>query len=115
MEKRNVLLFIHIIVPALVMFVLAYSAFLSPNDLYTMGFILNSLVIYFPLLFLLQGVVCALLRANLFLSLGVSLIAFIIVVFVWLNSSAAIYLILYISVWLIGYGITLGINKVLKK
>lgn len=105
MEKRKVLSIVQLIVPAIVMFVLAYFAFAAADDLYTTGLILNALIIYFPLLFLLQGIVCASVRGNIFVSLGVSVVAYIIVIFVWLNSSAAVYVIAYVVVWFIAYGV----------
>lgn len=115
MGENKVLSFIQLVLPAVVMFIIAYVAFASSDDLYTTGLILNSLIIYFPLLFLLQGIFSALVRANMFVSLGVSVIAYIIVVFVWLNSSAIVYIIAYIVVWFIGYGISRLIQNVRKK
>lgn len=115
MGKRKVLSLIHLIVPAFVMFALAYSAFASTDDLFTTGLILNSLIVYYPLLFLLQGIACALLQSNIFVSLCVSVVAFLIVLFVWLNSSAAIYIIGYVIVWFIGYGITQLVKNMMQK
>lgn len=104
--KRQAMVISHITIPVLLIFVLAYMAFTSSNDLIGMGLIFNSLMIFYPLLFLVQGSICALLRANIFLSLSISTIAFIIVLFIWLNSSALFYVFVYLALGFISYAIT---------
>lgn len=106
MKNKNVLVSIHILIPVIIMFVLAYSSFAIEDDLLATGLILNSLIIYFPVIFLIQGIVCALLRSNVFMSLGISALAFIVVLIIWLNSSAIIYIFVYLVIGFIGYGVT---------
>ncbi|WP_083402501.1 hypothetical protein [Bacillus sp. MUM 116] len=64
-----------------------------------------SLIIIYPLLFLLQGVGTALLKTNIFLSLVVSALGFLVTVFLWANSSALGYVIVYLIIGFLGYGL----------
>jgi len=105
-KNNNLFVTIHILIPVITMFVLAYTSFAIEDDLLATGLILNSLMIYFPVIFLVQGIVCALLRANVFMSLGISTLAFIVVLIVWLNSSAIIYIFVYLVIGFIGYVVT---------
>lgn len=111
MVQRQLLKIVQMIFPALIMIGLTYYAFSASDDLFTKQFILNALIIYFPVLFLLQGAFCAFLRENIIVSIAISVVGFITVIFVWLNSSALIYLVLYVILWLIGYGIVRFFRK----
>lgn len=62
-----------------------------------------SLLLIFPLLFLLQGIICALGNINVFLSLGVSMLDFLILVMICLNRSAFFYVPIYLMLGTIGY------------
>lgn len=64
--------------------------------------VLSSLLI-FPLLFLLQGIICALGNINVLLSLGVSILDFLILVMIYLNDSAFFYVPIYLMLGTIGY------------
>lgn len=62
-----------------------------------------SLLLIFPLLFLLQGIICALGNINVFLSLGVSILDFLILVMIYLNDSVFFYGPIYLMLGTIGY------------
>ncbi|WP_216828532.1 hypothetical protein [Alkalihalobacterium elongatum] len=69
------------------------------------GLFILSLLLIFPILFVLQGVACALGKGSLVVSLLFSTITFIVILIIYLNSSALIYIFIYIVSGLIGYGI----------
>lgn|SRR5690625_1700738 len=106
MQNNKVLIFIHLLLPVIIIFSLVYKAFSTFDVLMGTELILNSLIFYFPIVFLLQGIACALLRANVFVSLGTSTLTFVLVLIIWLNSSAIIYIFAYLIIGLIGYGVT---------
>lgn len=114
MEKRSILIALHIAVPVLIMFILACISDTTSDDLFAKGLLVTSLLLYYPILFLLQGSVAALMKTNIFLSLGVSIAIFIIILIIWLNSSAIIYIFAYSIIFLIGYGLTHTIRKIAR-
>lgn len=114
MKKRKLLIVSHIAVPVFIIFILAYTAYTTSDDLFANGLILNSLILYYPLVFLLQGSASSLLKSNVFLSLGISIAMFIIVLLTLLNSSAIIYIFVYLIVGFIGYGMTLLIQNLIS-
>lgn len=67
------------------------------------GILVLSLLLIFPLLFLLQGIICVLGNINVFLSLGVSILDFLILAMICLNSSAFFYIPIYLMLGTIGY------------
>lgn len=75
------------------------------------GLIVLSLLALFPLFFLLQGILAAVTNTNILLSTGISTVTFIVLMFVYMNISAAVYIIMYLLAALIGYGITRKIVK----
>jgi len=76
------------------------------------GIVILSLLFLFPLLFLLQGIFSALSSTNVFLSLGVSILCFIILMMVYLNDSAALYILIYLVIEFLGYSSTKFILKI---
>ncbi|MBK3494021.1 hypothetical protein JFL43_03930 [Viridibacillus sp. YIM B01967] len=79
------------------------------------SFFFLSLVVVFPLAFLVQGISCALNKINPWIALAVSYIAFVIILFTVLNSSAWDYGIYFLVFWLVGYFATKGIQKLRAK
>ena len=114
MNNKKMLTVLHIAIPIVIMVILAYVAFVSSDDVFAKGLLITSLFAYYPILFLLQGIAASLLKANIFISLGISAAAFIIILLIWMNSSALIYTVLYLIVGFIGYAITSFIQKLIK-
>lgn len=75
------------------------------------GIVILSLLFLFPLLFLLQGIFSAISSTNVHLSLGVSIKCFIILMMVYLNDSAALYILIYLAIGVLGYTSTKFILK----
>lgn len=79
------------------------------------GFFIVSIIILFPLLFLIQGMVCAINETgiiNIVLSLIVSVSAYVILMYVYLNYSAGAYIIFYSAMWAAGYASVLIVKKI---
>lgn len=112
--NRNILVGTHIVVPILLIFLFAYISFSNPSDLSTQSWIVSSLMIYYPIMFFLQGAVCSLLRANIFISLGFSLAAYVIALLIWMNSSAIGYIFAYLIIGFLGFGITWLFQKAIS-
>ncbi|MFC7745923.1 hypothetical protein ACFQU8_01525 [Lentibacillus kimchii] len=119
MHKRRIVVGIHIIVPVLIMFTLVILSFSNivydAGSLNSMNLIIESLILYYPILFFVQGLVCALLKANILLSLGISLAAYMVIMFMWLNSSGLIYILVYVLMGFLGYSLVLLVKKVMKQ
>ncbi|OAB42375.1 hypothetical protein PGLA_11910 [Paenibacillus glacialis] len=106
MKKKNIIITLF---PALVMAIISIMTstnMFSLSDLEAKSLIIDGLVIIFPVVFILQGVSCAITHTNVILSLSVSIITYLVIMFVFLNSSAFIYVFVYVFIWTIGYWIT---------
>lgn len=75
------------------------------------GIFIISIVLVFPLLFLIQGVASVLSKTNVFLSFGVSVLTFLMLMIIYLNGSSLIGILIYLIVGFIGYGIGYGLEK----
>src|SRR5690606_19827370 len=104
----------HIAVPVLLIFMVACVTFIISDDLASGSWAFSSLMIFYPTLFFLQGSACSLVRGNIFVSLGISIVAYIIVLLIWMNSSAIFYIFAYLLIGFLGYGITHLIKKVFR-
>ncbi|WP_434302928.1 hypothetical protein [Clostridium botulinum] len=114
MEKRRI---ITITFPALLMTIITIISFqnmLNFNGIDFKGIFIISLILLFPILFIIQGILCAISHTNVFLSLGVSILDFIILMFVYMNESAFIYNLIYLTCGIIAYLITKSIKKALS-
>lgn len=106
MKVKNI---ITILFPTLFMTLITVVSFqhmLNYTSLDFKGIFLISLIFLFPILFFIQGITCAITRTNIFLALGVSILDFIILMFVYLNDSAFVYNIIYIVFGIGGYLLT---------
>lgn len=104
--------------PSIVMLLITIMSFsMMTNSFYLdwKGIFLISLILGFPLLFLVQGLVSAVSKTNVLLSAGLSLITFLILLIIYLNESALMYMLIYLVFEFIGYGIGYGISKVKVK
>ncbi|AQR93620.1 hypothetical protein CLSAP_09270 [Clostridium saccharoperbutylacetonicum] len=111
-KNRNV---VTIIFPSLFMTIItiiSFSNMLNFNVIEFKGIFILSLILLFPLLFLLQGIISAVNNTNVLLALGISTLDFIILMMVYLNDSASIYILIYLVFGLIGYIITKSIIKI---
>lgn len=102
MKKINIFT---IFMPSLIIFIILLMLFTNIFGLHDMdikGLHILCLVLIFPIVFLVQGVISKLTNTNIILSLLVSIVAYIVFVFVFLNSSAIGYIIFYSIVYIIG-------------
>lgn len=74
-----------------------------------------SLVIVFPLVFVVQGVSCAIHHYHLFPALGISLIGFIVVFVAILKGDNLIYGVYYFALFFAGFAITYMIRRMKKQ
>jgi hypothetical protein len=94
------------LLPAILMISLAVISFTDIlNAIDAKGIFIIGLLLLFPLLFLGQGMACGRGKGNIVLSLLVSTVTFVIIILIFLNSSALFYIVLYILVSLFGYGL----------
>lgn len=115
MRKRCI---ITVLFPAFFMTIIVIVSFSNMsnfNGIDYKGIFILSIILLFPLLFFLQGIICPISNTNVFLSLGVSILNFIILMMVYLNDSALIYIFIYIACGAIGYLISNSIVKRLSK
>lgn len=101
----------NIVVPPLLILLLMFLAFNNANDLTSMGLTFNSLMVFYPLIFLFQGIFSALLKSNIYLTITISLLSFVLVIFIWLNSSALGYVLVYAILAVLGFA---GTNLIMK-
>lgn len=114
--KFNITRLITALLPSAIMLIIALISFAELLDsLDAMGLFIIGLLLIYPLLFLGQGVACAFGKGNIFLSITVSSITFVIIVFVFLNSSALMYIVLYLIIAFFAYGITLFSQRIQNK
>ena len=111
-KNRNV---VTILFPSLFMTIItivSFSNMLNFNGIDFKGIFIVSLILLFPLLFLIQGIMSAINNTNVLLSMGISILTFIILMMVYLNESAFIYILIYLVFGIIGYIITDIIVKI---
>ncbi|WP_434293672.1 hypothetical protein [Clostridium botulinum] len=114
MKKRKI---VTLIFPAFFMTIITIVSFQNMLDFNGIDFksiFIISLIFLFPILFLIQGILCAINNTNIFLSIGVSILDFIILMFVYMNESAFIYNLIYLIVGIIAYLVTKSIKKALS-
>ncbi|MBN1068191.1 hypothetical protein DVW02_09400 [Clostridium botulinum] len=116
-EKKNIII---IFFPAILISLLTVISF-SNMDVYNTtgidfkGLFILSLLLLFPLLFLIQGILCAVNNTNivnLIFSFGVSILDYIILMKIYLNDSAFEYVLIYSVLWIVGYTITYIVRKI---
>lgn len=108
MKKISLINIINSSFPSVIMILIIVLSFenvsVSSYGLHWKGILMVSLVAFFPFLWLVQGVVCALTKTNIFLPLILSIFTYIILMVIYLNYSGAIYIPIYFIAWFIGYG-----------
>ncbi|WP_052356747.1 hypothetical protein [Faecalimicrobium dakarense] len=67
------------------------------------GLFIVGIVVLFPLSFMIEGIICARKNIGWIAPLALSLITFLVIIFVYLNDSANIYLIYYSIAYILGY------------
>ncbi|WP_017825061.1 MULTISPECIES: hypothetical protein [Clostridium] len=116
-KKKNIII---IFFPAILMSLLTVISFSNMNVYNTTGidfkglFIL-SLLLLFPLLFLIQGILCAVNNTNIvhiIFSFGASILDYIILMKIYLNDSAFEYVLIYSVLWIVGYTIIYIVKKI---
>ena len=112
MKKKNVVTVLFPLLFMTIITIISFSNMLDFKGIDFKGIFILSLILLFPLLFLLQGIICAINNTNVFLSLGVSILNFIILLMVYLNESAAIYILIGLTLGAVGYLITKLIVKI---
>ena len=103
MEKKNIGT---IIFPSILMIIITIISFANIpiiSDLDVKGFFILSLVLIIPTLIFLQGILSAKYKVNIFLSLGITLVTFVSIMVICLNTSVFIYIGIYIISWILGY------------
>lgn len=102
---------ISVLLPTLIMILL--SLLFIPNDTSSSfnkidfkGLSILIIILFYPSLFFIEGVAVACTKTNPILALVISLLTFIIILFIFLNSSALIYAVIYSLIYLLGYSIT---------
>ena len=103
MNKSNIF---SILFPSLIMVlisIISYTNILSLSDMDGKGLLIISLVLLFPLLFLVQGVSCAITNTSIVASLLVSILTYLPLMFVFMNESAVVYILYYAISYFIGY------------
>lgn len=114
-QKRKIQHLLHHILPVVIMITLAAVAFTTSNEQFGGNLIIQSLLLYYPALFILQGILCSILEGKIYYSLGSTVIAFLIVILIWLNATALPYIIMYVLLGLIAYGVAQAFRLIRNK
>lgn len=111
MKKNNM---ITILFPTFFMIILMLL-FAFSNEIKVLdfkGLLIISLIVIFPLLFLLQGIKSSINNTNIIIGICTSIFTFSIFLIIYLNSSAIIYIPIYLALGAIGYILTNSIKKI---
>lgn len=117
MKGKKKLTLIHLVIPSIIIFSLYFIAHTTSNEMLKGVLIFGSILLYFPILFFIQGLVCGLFRDNILLSFGISSAAFMLNYFIWIkefrNMLDHIYLMLYyLIIGFIGYGLVRLVQQI---
>lgn len=106
MQRMSLYSFLNVIFPAMAIMIIGWVTFTDvliqqENHKY---FILSLIIIY-PILYLIQGVLTAIFKRNLLISLGFSILSFVITILIWANSSGLGYIVIYLLFSILGFGV----------
>lgn len=102
-----------ILFPTLVMIVISTICFTDIlKSIDTKAIFILSLFTIFPICFLVQGVLCKLNKVNILISLATSSLIFTIIIFMYMNSTALIYLMINLISGILGYCTTYLLNRI---
>ncbi|MGE8203013.1 hypothetical protein ACQKP0_00390 [Heyndrickxia sp. NPDC080065] len=100
------------ILPAIIILIVGYVSFTDVLFQQTdHKYFFISLLIIYPAIFLIHGVITAILKGNIYISLGISTLGFLITILIWANSSAIGYILVYLLLGFLGYGAVLFFQK----
>ncbi len=106
--NRKTKQYLHIITPALIIFIMAAISFSALFSLEAgKSFFVISLLIIYPVLFVYLGIYTAKNNIHVLFGLLPAYVSFAIVFFLWLNMSALIYFAIYAAAFGSGYGFIL--------
>lgn len=117
MKGRNIII---VFFPTILMTLLTVISF-SNMSIYNStamdfkGIFIISLLLIFPVLFLIQGILCNINNfnmSNILLSFGISMLDYIILMKIYLNDSSYLYILIYPVLWMMGYAVTYFIRKI---
>ncbi|MGL4772748.1 MAG: hypothetical protein ACRC2K_04195 [Clostridium sp.] len=103
MKAKN---FVCILFPSLIMGIVSFIAFsniFDVRDVDLKGLFIFNLIVIFPLLYLLQGVVAFLTKTNPFVAFSTSTVGYLIIMFIYMNSSAIGYILFFGLFYSFGY------------
>ncbi|GFP76664.1 hypothetical protein [Clostridium fungisolvens] len=102
MKTKNA---IAILFPSIIMMLITVFSFSNDRmkEYDKMGLLILALLLIFPILFAIQGVIIGKMKLNVFLSLGISAAVFTFLSLICLNSSALFYCVIYLPLWGLGY------------
>lgn len=106
MKKSNILTVIFPSIILVLITMISFNPIELTKNLDLNGFFILSLVLIYPTMLFIQGILVSKNKASIILSFGLSIITFTIIMVVLLNTSASIYFALYIFSWLLGYFIS---------
>lgn len=103
MEKKKSLKLLVLFLPAIIIFSLTiisvFNIFIDGK-----GLMIISLLFIFPIVFIFQGALTRYYKYNLIISILISTVAILAIIFIFLNSSALVYFFLYFILWFLAYG-----------
>lgn len=103
MKKSNIFSIIFPTVIMVLMFLTFVTDIFNLADVQSKSIFVVGMVLIFPISFLIQGIICVLNKTSWILSLIVSLLTYIVLMYIFLNDSAYIYVLLYTAFYMIGY------------
>lgn len=115
MKKSNLVTFSFPSLMMILMSVISFTDILSFSDIDLKGLFIISLVLFFPILFIAQGIACALTKSNVFTALIISNLTYLVIMFIFLNDSAMGYILYYSIAYFIGYFLSKLILKLKSK
>ena len=115
MNKKNISIALFpIIIMILVCFIKKSSIFkFSPMDL--KGLLIVNVVLIFPIIFLIQGIIASVNDGNKIISLGVSLISYLVYLILIMKEAALMYIVFYFVWYVLGSFIGSLIKKYSSK
>lgn len=110
---------------ALIIIYLYGIGYTTENEMLGQNIRLGLLLIYLPIIYFVQGFICAMLRDNVFLSLGLTSTIVMMNIFIWSSNNELMrkfihvfeflwFVIMYYLIGLIGFGLTWLIKITLK-
>lgn len=111
MKKKSLISIFFLVIIMILISIISFSDIFKLSDIDFKGLSIISMVCIFPLLFLIQGIVCVFTNTNIVIPLLVSMCTYIPIMYIFMEGIEIVYVLYYLILFFVGF----LISKLIKK